>query len=446
MPAKKSVNSLPLFVDFYEINNPKSRLAKFNELIDQSREVYIVSAWVTRIDDVLERFVKEPSKTLNLILGLDKYITDPSIFDFAQRYKNINVWVPKKSKEPKEGIFHPKMYIFSLKNGKTKALVGSMNFTNSGLGRNSELLIEFDNAEKLIEEFKKLCDGSCEEPKKERINKYRSQYLEIEKSRKELDSKINQAKKESRKYLNYIYPETWEDYVKSLKECSQQIENNETFTLGDDDDQWTKTIEDAANIFSEEEKKKKWTKYKTILYGTGGCYRLFGGAPVGGKNFINDANHRKKVLSILKSFRDENFSEKTPEEKLEIVLHYYDRLLVEGKGKGIGPAIASRFLALVRPDVAVSYNEKSKEYFCNLRELGKGVKGDREGYKQALMFVYNQVWYNSPEPKNQKSIWQNRAALIDIIAYATCPSDKHQKSKSNVSSITPGNSPRLAKA
>ncbi len=116
------------------------------------------------------------------------------------------------------------------------------------------------------------------------------------------------------------------------------------------------------------------------------------------------------------------------EDKIRTVLEYYDRLDAE---PGIGGAIASRFLALTRPDVAVSYNGKSKEYFFSMSGKGKIENNDRKGYEKALRDVYNQSWYKSPEPKNQgeneKRIWQNRAVLIDIIAFGTFSSDKSSK-------------------
>lgn len=436
MSTKKSVCSLPLFVDFYEINNPKNRLAKFNDLIDQSREVYIVSAWVTS-SDILDKLINS-SKKVTLIIGLNEngFVTEPKIFNNIKKNKNFDLYIPNPNFT--EGIFHPKMYIFQLKNKKIKAFIGSMNFTNKGLGKNAELLIEFEKAERLINEFKKL-QKFCHRPTNKDIELYTKRYKEAEEAKKMIKDVNDKFTIESRKLWNDIYPKTWEDYVKSLEKCSRLTEKEilekkknwkfKDFKLGYNDP-WKNTIEEADKVVSG--KNKNLTECMHILYGIGD-YELFGAmAHFNLNNFIKDDIFRRDLLSILKSFRDENFSEKTPEEKVEIVLHYYDRLI--DMKKGIGPSTATRFLALVRPDVAVSYNGKSEEYFCNLRS----AKGERKGYEQALRFVYNQSWYNSPEPKEkyEKEIWQNRAALIDIIAYATGSSDKHQKSKSNASSIT----------
>jgi hypothetical protein len=90
-----------------------------------------------------------------------------------------------------------------------------------------------------------------------------------------------------------------------------------------------------------------------------------------------------------------------------------------------GPAIATRLIALVRPDRGISLNKGS------IRGLSMWLTGrsepslpvDEKGYLQLylrlLYWLYSQRWYQASEPRDprERIIWSMRAALIDCFVY-----------------------------
>ena len=87
--------------------------------------------------------------------------------------------------------------------------------------------------------------------------------------------------------------------------------------------------------------------------------------------------------------------------------------------RGFGAAAATRILTLARPDCLVSVNGSSA------KELGRlsGLRGDRDGlanhYVDLLNWVYEQPWFNAPQPDDPlgRTIWNSRAALLDAFVY-----------------------------
>lgn len=56
------------------------------------------------------------------------------------------------------GVFHPKIYIFTDHSGQRRVLLGSANFTNGGLQKNEEVLLLLENPD-LIDEISDYFEG-----------------------------------------------------------------------------------------------------------------------------------------------------------------------------------------------------------------------------------------------------------------------------------------------
>jgi hypothetical protein len=88
---------------------------------------------------------------------------------------------------------------------------------------------------------------------------------------------------------------------------------------------------------------------------------------------------------------------------------------------GFGPAIATRLIALARPDMGLSVNAGSAPMLSRLIGLPEtlGALGTAENYPRLLRWVYAQPWYRAKEPEGtfEQSIWSIRAALIDSFVY-----------------------------
>jgi hypothetical protein len=88
---------------------------------------------------------------------------------------------------------------------------------------------------------------------------------------------------------------------------------------------------------------------------------------------------------------------------------------------GVSMAIATRLLALSRPDICVSVNRGSAPKMAAAMELGLNEASIRQpkNYRAVLEWVGRQSWYNEPRPNVSRdaTLWDMRAALLDVFFY-----------------------------
>lgn len=85
---------------------------------------------------------------------------------------------------------------------------------------------------------------------------------------------------------------------------------------------------------------------------------------------------------------------------------------------GIG--IASRLLALKRPDYFVCFDSKNKKALCQDFET-KQTGMDYERYwEEIIERIIDSVWWNEPRPNSPlaRTVWDGRAAMLDAIFYS----------------------------
>ena len=86
---------------------------------------------------------------------------------------------------------------------------------------------------------------------------------------------------------------------------------------------------------------------------------------------------------------------------------------------GIKQGIATRLMALARPDRIVSLNRASANKLAQYFDLAPTTLGNSQNYRRLLERLYSKTWFNAPEPDDpyDRSIWSMRAALIDCFVY-----------------------------
>lgn len=79
----------------------------------------------------------------------------------------------------------------------------------------------------------------------------------------------------------------------------------------------------------------------------------------------------------------------------------------------------TRLLALRRPDLFVSVNGQSIAGLSSLTGISQKELQTAKGYVALTRWVMNQPWWTAPDPRDESTLyWRNRAALLDIFAYA----------------------------
>ena len=89
-----------------------------------------------------------------------------------------------------------------------------------------------------------------------------------------------------------------------------------------------------------------------------------------------------------------------------------------------GTTIATRLVALARPDCAVSVTALCAPRLGMLSGLSRTstTLGNAANYPRLLNWLYTQPlpnWYRSPPPTNatEREVWSMRAALLDVFVY-----------------------------
>jgi hypothetical protein len=88
---------------------------------------------------------------------------------------------------------------------------------------------------------------------------------------------------------------------------------------------------------------------------------------------------------------------------------------------GISHGVATRLIALARPDVAISVNAGSAPHIGALTGLPKSPSSlaSAKNYRALLSWVARQPWHGVPRPADpwQAMLWGARAALLDCFVY-----------------------------
>jgi hypothetical protein len=97
-------------------------------------------------------------------------------------------------------------------------------------------------------------------------------------------------------------------------------------------------------------------------------------------------------------------------------------LKVITKEPDFGSGIATRLIALTKPEFGVSVNAGSAVNLAELSGTSRSL-GSPRNYLRLLDWIYKQPWFSSPQPHNTKErlVWQMRAALLDAFVYQPPP-------------------------
>ena len=84
-----------------------------------------------------------------------------------------------------------------------------------------------------------------------------------------------------------------------------------------------------------------------------------------------------------------------------------------------GVGIASRLLALKRPDYFVCLDAKNKVQLCKDFGIKQSDMTYDRYWEDVISRIMDSVWWNEPKPNDDKAyiVWKDRAAMLDAIFY-----------------------------
>ena len=351
-----------------------------------------------------------------MAVGISKNFTDPTALRLLVEFAELRI-VPDDSTR----IFHPKYYCFH--GPKTTCWVGSANLTCGGFGGNVEVVHEFDvTCEDDRNWFERLWETLDPNPM--------PAIMQYEKNYKAPKRTPRPARLETEPVLPSLSDiETWADFVEGLRACDAYYRHhNFDWDVLGETHSWLHTIRTGGEVAQLKDWANLTKRECRILSGSKaqddeGKWALLGWVRAGGVYIFNPErmpevgptraqvrNQLKRVLGLRAS---------------EISAVAHDALheirgiqRVEGPNRGIGPAAATRWLTLARPDCLVPLNKISSSKLGQLSGLPQDSAKLANVYSDLLEWLYERPWFNEfqggqPSSSWEREIWSCRAALID---------------------------------
>jgi hypothetical protein len=216
---------------------------------------------------------------------------------------------------------------------------------------------------------------------------------------------------------------SWDEFVRALREADAYWQeqsplqfNGRIFSVLGENWSWKATIARGEEIARREDWENLTRDEQRVLLGiwtreATGAWDLLGNmgaaATARGAFYDNDQVRmtiREALNPVIDASGEEQFLQ-AAEQTIESI----DQL------RGFGPAIATRLIALARPDRGISLNRGSVPELTRLT----GIRATKRNYLQLLRWLYRQPWYRTSKPHDpwEQTIWSMRAALIDCLVY-----------------------------
>ena len=375
-------------------------------LIDKHANYSFAVAWASAETKVFEKIKKSKKKIKRAAIGTHFYQTHPAVLESFIDSKKVKFVL-----QP-QGVFHPKVYLF-YSDDTWDLLIGSANLTTGALGKNSEIMLHVSSVDsekielgdavldkiKAYWEMGETVSGSM-------VEKYRALWRAQQPNLRRVSGEYS-SNKSTAPIHTEIMSMSWDEYYRRVQEDSYHGYEKRC-----------QLLELAHDAFKE---------YKAFSNMEKGLRKTIGGLP-------NDLNEHAGWFGSMKGagyyHQAINNNDASISRSLDFIpfdgavtRDHYDYYISEfvnafpNGGHGVG--IASRLLALKRPDYFVCLDSKNKSNLCN----DFGIKSTNMTYDRywddLVCRIHDSVWWNSPKPGSQleRKVWKGRAAMLDAIFY-----------------------------
>ncbi len=393
-------------------------LERLSRQVQQSDRIDIAVAWANDCS-ALEQLCQfaGPDKRLRTIVGIWGNASHPNALRTIQKCAHLRIVTSA------EGLFHPKLYLFHLPD-RCVGWIGSANLTGPGFEQNEELVLEFSDDGEVAQWFEERWNSLGDaDTTRSILDKY------------ERDWKPPSAPPRSPQLseriptLSEIYDMAggladWSSFVAAIVEADEywgyywKQEHPVTGEIGS----WSNTIAlgNAVVLRGEWSNLSHLDRYLILGRGDYGLLGSMRGAGVA-NNVFKEATRsnllvRRKIRMALQPVIDAKASE---------FAGAACAFIGELEGiDGFAGALATRFLALARPDRAISVNNGSRKRLSELTglpvsSLSKAPHGRGRSYMDLLHWFEDRDWYSSPDPRDagERLLASRRAATFDAFVY-----------------------------
>ncbi len=413
------------------LTDSKEFKSTFLDLFKKCKRFSFAVAWASPIEGIFQVILQNKRKIDKGIVGLHFYQTDS---DFIREFIGSNKvkFFPLTS-----GTFHPKIYLFENNDGWT-LIVGSANFTNAAFSKNYEVSLMVTNNDtdakktldavvNILKEYKKKAKTftKADLDRYEFISDQQQDMLDSfsdDDGEKKNPSKIEFSKPF---YLSKYSTLSWNEFRNRVEK--------ETGKDGPRFEKRIKLLCTVEKIFNKQDKRTG--RYLSFSEYTPDERRI-----IAGLKLNNESEYYYKIAPgffgqmavsrILYTYVREEGPCKIISKALDYIPRegivqkkHYDKFVQEITSiRNIALAIATRFLAMKRPDTFVCFDSANELRLCADFgiELSKRKEKRFEDYwEKIICHIRKCKWWKFPRPAKGDDliIWKNRAAFLDSISY-----------------------------
>lgn len=381
------------------------------KLIKKYKKYYIATAWASLGSKSSIELLRNKNKIIKMIVGTHFYQTHPNFIEKFINSKKVK-FILKTN-----GIYHPKVYLFSNSRNDWECIIGSANFTVSALTKNNEVVVHIkstdSNSTNIYKSLMDTIDGywSNSEPiSKTEYHNYKNIWNKNKKKIDSLKGKYGKSKNSKPLVKSEMFSLSWSEYyelinnddfhsfegrIKLLNTAKVYFSDNNSFSQFDEIKR-----REIAGIATENQSESD------IGWG------WFGSMKGAGKfqNRINTNN-----IFISQALDEIPLEGKINKSEYNNFVNEFQQAFPDG---GSGVAIASRLLAMKRPDYFVCLDNQNRPKLCEEFGISKSVSF--EGYwDEIIERIIDSVWWLSEKPKNktEAQAWLGRTAMLDAIFY-----------------------------
>lgn len=397
-----------------EVNN------ELVHLVEECSACQVAVAWASVGFEAFDLLLANASKISRMIVGTHFFQTHPQFIETFLTHPGVRFVLNT------EGVFHPKVYLFEKPGAEWECVVGSPNFTRSGMGDNDEMAVLISDQDHGAAEARADVESAIEaywqaagQISQEEFLAYREAWKRKRPVLANLKGKFGSPQKENaddhgKSPLKVpVLLMTWADYCNKVKA-------EQTTALGHSMEGRLKVIELAQTMFAQHPHFSEIDltgrqKIAGLVPATSNDpidYRWFGSMKGAGK-FYQAVNNNDAHLSLALDAIP--LTGPITRHMYQEYVQRYRLAFPEGRD-GIGTA--SRLLAMKRPDVFVCFDARNRDGLCKAFGISKNLGYD-DYWDSIIARVMEATWWCSPppQPPTERAVWAARAAFLDFLYY-----------------------------
>lgn len=381
--------------------------ANLSRLMKKYENISFAVAWASAGTEIFRELIANRNRIYKAIIGTHFYQTHPDVLDAFAESNDVRFILQPR------GVFHPKIYVFwSQKNWEV--LMGSANLTAGALTNNAEAMVLISDADQgaslLKEDVLTLIDdywNAARSVSKAAALSYRALWAKQQPALRRLSGQYGQTSKSKAPADSVVMAMSWTQFFDQVQKDAHHGFEKRCDLL--------KIVRTAFKINSHFKEMSLGLR-KTIAGLPTDFNERWGwfGSMRGAGYFHQAVNENNPHISA--ALDEIPLNGPVSRGHYEAYLAEFVKAFPNGR-HGVG--VASRLLALKRPDYFVCFDSKNKKELCLDFEIKQAGMDYERYWEEIIERITDSVWWNEPRPKNvlAGTVWDGRAAMLDAIFY-----------------------------